>query len=55
MNNTATLAARLADLHRRGAATDAAASAALQQLLHQGRHLADAMQQLADAMDADPC
>ena len=50
-NTTATLAAGLADLQQRSRATDAAAAATLQQLLLQGQQLADAMADVADAMD----
>jgi hypothetical protein len=52
-NTTASLAARLADLQRRSQATDKAAAATLQQLQHQGREVADAMERLASAYSAD--
>jgi hypothetical protein len=52
MNNTATLAARLADLQRRSVATDAAAAEALQQLQQAGAEMADAMAAVADAMES---
>ena len=50
-NRSATLAARLADLQQRSLASDRAAAATLQQLLVQGREVADAMAAAADAMD----
>ena len=52
-NQTAAIAARLADLQQRSRATDEAAAADLQQLLRQGQQLADAMAAVADAMGAD--
>ena len=52
-NQTAAIAARLADLQQRSRDTDAAAAADLQQLLRQGQQLADAMTAVADAMDSD--
>ena len=53
MNNSAAIAARLADLQQRSRDTDAAAVADLQQLLRQGQQLADAMAAVAEAMDSD--
>jgi hypothetical protein len=50
-NKTVLLAARLADLQQRSLASDRAAAATLQQLLVQGREVADAMAAAADAMD----
>jgi hypothetical protein len=50
---TAAIAARLADLQQRSRDTDAAAAADLQQLLRQGQQLADAMAAVAEAMDSD--
>ena len=52
-NQTAAIAARLADLQQRSRATDEAAAADLQQLLRQGQQLADAMAAVAEVMGAD--
>jgi hypothetical protein len=52
-NKTASLAARLADLQQRSKDSDEAAAATLQQLQHQGREVADAMERLASAYSAD--
>jgi hypothetical protein len=53
MKRSADFAARLAALQQRSAATDQAAAATLQQLQHQGREVADAMERLASAYSAD--
>jgi hypothetical protein len=51
MKRSADFAARLAALQQRSAATDKAAAATLQQLQHQGREVAEALEQLAAEME----